>query len=280
LPDKIGRAPFSDTTVFTWANGSAESEKTALRLADEELTECKGRILELEKLQDQAILDKAKAILHHHTQIGGIRKARQALFEAQVLLMEAESEVGILKEKNSEITQQLEEGKKSLENITQELNEQRSIAAEAKTQAVAILTDENQDELAEKAKDKTVEDVDQAMQVEKAKLEVIQASNPTALEEYERYAVRIERERANQATHDARMVELNDRIHEIRSQWEPGLEQLVSQINDAFSYNFEQISCAGEVGVHKDEDFDKWAIEIKVKFRYVVPPHEFQDRKG
>lgn len=184
--------------------------------------------------------------------------------------MEAESEVGILKEKNSEITQQLEEGKKSLENITQELNEQRSIAAEAKTQAVAILTDENQDELAEKAKDKTVEDVDQAMQVEKAKLEVIQASNPTALEEYERYAVRIERERANQATHDARMVELNDRIHEIRSQWEPGLEQLVSQINDAFSYNFEQISCAGEVGVHKDEDFDKWAIEIKVKFRYVV----------
>lgn len=178
--------------------------------------------------------------------------------------------MGILKEKNSEITRQLEEGKKSLENITRELNEQRNIAAEAKTQAIAILTDENQEELSDKAKDKTVEDVDQAIQVEKAKLEVIQASNPTALEEYERYAVRIERERTNQANYEARMAELNDNIHKIRSQWEPGLDRLVSQINDAFSYNFEQISCAGEVGVHKDEDFDKWAIEIKVKFRYVV----------
>jgi hypothetical protein len=51
------------------------------------------------------------------------------------------------------------------------------------------------------------------------------------------------------------------------------VDQLISQINDAFSYNFEQISCAGEVGVHKDEDFEKWAIEIKVKFRYVVGRH-------
>jgi chromosome segregation ATPase len=183
--------------------------------------------------------------------------------------MEAESDVGVLKAKNSEITQRLEEGKQSLKRISEELEEQRNIAAEARAGAVAILTEENKDELAAKAKDKTVEDVEQAIQVEKAKLEVIQASNPAALEEYERYAARIERERANQANQEARMAELNEKINTIKSQWEPRLDQLVSQINDAFSYNFEQISCAGEVGVHKDEDFDKWAIEIKVKFRYV-----------
>ncbi len=234
------------------------------------MAECKGRILELEKLQDQAALDKAKAILYHHSQIGGIRKARQALLEATVILMEAESEVDILKAQNAETTQKLEEGKKNLKAIIQELNEQRDIAAEAKTAAVTVLTAENMDELREKAADKTVEDVDQAIQVEKAKLDVIQASNPTALEEYERYAAKIQRERANQANQEARMAELNDRIHHIKSQWEPCVDQLVSRINDAFSYNFEQISCAGEVGVHKDEDFDKWAIEIKVKFRYAA----------
>jgi chromosome segregation ATPase len=185
--------------------------------------------------------------------------------------MEAESDVGVLKAKNSEITQRLEEGKQSLKRIAEELEEQRNIAAEARAGAVAILTEENKDELAAKAKDKTVEDVEQAIQVEKAKLEVIQASNPAALEEYERYAARIERERANQANQEARLAELNDKINTIKSQWEPRLDELVSQINDAFSYNFEQISCAGEVGVHKDEDFDKWAIEIKVKFRYVLP---------
>jgi chromosome segregation ATPase len=181
--------------------------------------------------------------------------------------MEADSEVGILKAKNSEITQQLEDGKRSLQQIAAELDEQRNIAAEARTEALEILTEENTEELREKAEGKTVEDIDQAVQVEKAKLEVIHANNPAALEEYERYAARIERERANQARHEAKMAELNEQIHSIKSQWEPRLDQLVSQINDAFSYNFEQISCAGEVGVHKDDDFEKWAIEIRVKFR-------------
>lgn len=238
-------------------------------MTEEELSECKGRILELEKRRDQAILDKAKAILQHHKLINGIRTARQGLLEAQVVLMEAESEVSVLKTKNSEITAQLEEGKQTLEAIGEELDTQRNIAAEAREEALEILTEENRDEFVAKAEGKTVEEVDQAVQVEKAKLEVIQASNPAALEEYERYAAKIERERANQTRHEHKMAELNDRIHNIQSQWEPRVDQLVSQINDAFSYNFEQISCAGEVGVHKDEDFEKWAIEIKVKFRYV-----------
>ena len=222
---------------------------------------------ELEKLQDQAILDKAKAILQHHKLIAGIRKARLALLEAQLLLMEAESEVGVLKDRNSEITKQLEEGQKSLEKIKAELNELRNVAAEAREQALNVLTEENRDELQEKAVERTVEEIEQAIHVERAKLEVIQASNPAALEEYERYAIRIERERANEANQENKLAELNDRIHNIKNQWEPRLDQLVGKINDAFSYNFEQISCAGEVGVHKDEDFDKWAIEIKVKFR-------------
>lgn len=248
----------------------AESEKTALRRTEQELKECKGRKLELEKFQDQIALERARAVLGHHTQIMGIRKAREAMLEAQVILMEAESDVGVLKAKNLEITQQLEESKMSVKQIGDELNQQRNIAAEAKEEAVSILTEENKDELRDKAMGKTVEDIDQAIQVEKTKLEVIQASNPAALEEYERYAVRIERERVNQANHDIKMAELDERIRNVKSQWEPKLDQLVSQINDAFSYNFEQISCAGEVGVHKDEDFEKWAIEIKVKFRYVV----------
>ncbi|KAK4125010.1 SMC5-like protein [Parathielavia appendiculata] len=244
-----------------------ESEKKALARAEKELMECKGRIFGIEKLHDQAVLAKARAILRHHKQIEGIRKARHALLEAQVILMEAESDVGVLKAKNSDVTQRLEENKQSLKRIMAEMKEQRAIAEEAQKHAVAILTEDNKDELAAKAQDKTVEDVEQAIQVEKAKLEVIQASNPAALEEYERYAAKIQRERANQANQEARLAELNDKINTIKSQWEPRLDQLVSQINDAFSYNFEQINCAGEVEVHKDEDFEKWAIEIRVKFR-------------
>lgn len=235
--------------------------------ADEELTACKVRILELEKQQDQAVLAKAQAVVQHVRLIRGIQKSRQALEENRVLLVEAQYEVGVLKVKNSEITQQIEEGRKAVKALDVEFARRKETAAEAAAQVSGIVTEENRDELRAKAMNKTVEEVDQAIQVERAKLEVIQASNPAALEEYERYAARIQREQANQANQERKMAELNDRIHHIRSQWEPRLDELISRINDAFSYNFEQISCAGEVGVHKDEDFEKWAIEIKVKFR-------------
>jgi chromosome segregation ATPase len=263
-------------------NTGSDAGKRALGEADEELTACKDRILELEKLWDQAVLDKAKAILHHHKQLDGIRQARHALLEAQVLLMEAESDVGVLKAKNSEITRQLEEERRILENAKAEQEEQKGIAEHCKVDALSVITEQNQAELSAKARERTVEDVDQSIQVEKAKLEVIHASNPTALEEYERYAAKIERERANQANQESKMAELNARIQDVKSRWEPKLDELVSQINDAFSYNFEQISCAGEVGVHKDEDFEKWAIEIRVKFRYIpsLAPCSFATQKG
>ena len=70
-----------------------------------------------------------------------------------------------------------------------------------------------------------------------------------------------------QKSQERDLQKMEAKITRIRDQWEPRLDELIGKINDAFSYNFAQISCAGEVGVNKDEDFDKWAIEIKVKFR-------------
>ena len=44
-------------------------------------------------------------------------------------------------------------------------------------------------------------------------------------------------------------------------------DALVGEISEAFAENFSKIQCAGEVGIYKDEDFEHWAIQIKVKFR-------------
>ncbi len=63
--------------------------------------------------------------------------------------------------------------------------------------------------------------------------------------------------------------EMQHGIDELRQKWEPELDRLVGKISDAFSYSFKQINCAGEVGIHKDEDFDQWSIQIQVKFRFV-----------
>jgi chromosome segregation ATPase len=66
---------------------------------------------------------------------------------------------------------------------------------------------------------------------------------------------------------EASLETIAQNVMKIRGKWEPKLDTLIAKISDAFSYNFEQIGCAGEVNVHKDDDFDQWAIQIKVKFR-------------
>lgn len=57
-------------------------------------------------------------------------------------------------------------------------------------------------------------------------------------------------------------------LKEILEDWEPKLEKLCDRISEAFGRSFGKINCGGEVQVKKaDKDFDKWAIDILVKFR-------------
>lgn len=49
--------------------------------------------------------------------------------------------------------------------------------------------------------------------------------------------------------------------------WQPALEKLVTSIGKKFSAAFDRIGCAGEIRIHEDEDYEKWAIDIMVKFR-------------
>jgi structural maintenance of chromosomes protein 5 len=241
----------------------------AAQQTEQELQACKRRILEIQHKKGQVILDKAQAVLLHQRTLGAIRSAYGALLEARLLLVEAQSDVACLKDRNSEIATKLNDGREALAAIKAEYAQKKAEAI-GFYERVASLPEGYVQKVVDESRDRTAESIFQEMSAERAKLEVIQANNPQALEEYETWGRRIERHRAEHQNHEAQLAELTEKIATLRSQWEPGLDELVEKINEAFSYNFEQISCAGEVGVHKDEDFDKWAIEIRVKFRYVV----------
>lgn len=45
------------------------------------------------------------------------------------------------------------------------------------------------------------------------------------------------------------------------------MRELVDAIGAKFSEAFDGIGCAGEIRVTPHDDFDKWAIDILVKFR-------------
>ena len=66
------------------------------------------------------------------------------------------------------------------------------------------------------------------------------------------------------------------RKHEAR--WLPALESLIAHVNNGFSASFDRgygavlnlttgIGCVGEVRLSRDDDYEKWGIDILVKFR-------------
>lgn len=126
---------------------------------------------------------------------------------------------------------------------------------------------DRRDYLIDLAEGKNVESISEEIETETAKLGLIHAADPGILRQFENRAQEIDSLQRQNATKRTDLAQLSAQIQELRSLWEPALDEMVRRINDAFSHNFEQINCAGEVGVHKEEEFDKWAIEIKVKFR-------------
>jgi chromosome segregation ATPase len=102
-----------------------------------------------------------------------------------------------------------------------------------------------------------------------AQLEMLQGGSGNVIKEYEQRAIKIEQRKAKVDELESSLEALHANILEIRQQWEPELDKLIQQISEAFGENFARMHCVGEVAVHKDEDFDKWAIHIKVKFRLV-----------
>jgi len=63
------------------------------------------------------------------------------------------------------------------------------------------------------------------------------------------------------------MDKLKIDIETLKSTWLAPLRTLIESINSTFKGYFAQINCAGEVRLVENEDFDKYAIEILVKFR-------------
>ncbi|KAL1883402.1 hypothetical protein VTK73DRAFT_8969 [Phialemonium thermophilum] len=243
-----------------------ELEKKTLEEKRQDLQETRSRIVTIEDQRDKVVIQKATLVLRYKDAVSAIRAAHLALTEARIRLVEATSEVEHLKEENAAIHQQLEEEKLALREVERTLTELKATAQRALADAQRI-PEESRAMLIEIGRGKTVQDVDNDIQAEMTRLDVIEAGNPHALQEFEKRAVEIEKLKREKTRRQEDLRNLAKEIAELREKWEPRLDELVGRINDAFSYNFEQISCAGEVGVHKDDDFDKWAIEIKVKFR-------------
>lgn len=232
---------------------------------------CRSRIAKHELARDELVIEKAQAVIRHRDTVSQIRNAYLSLQDVQIRLIEAASDVRGLKERNGEIMQGLDEKKQEIRNFEDDATDARRDAEQAQVKVQQIVQDGGHEDLGRyqaMVADKSLDEIDQEIESEKAKLELIHAVDPSVLRQFEDRAKKIEELTKRTNDTEAKLGRLEDQIKGLMNKFEPRLEAIISKVNEAFGKNFERISCAGEVGLHKDmEDFDNWAIEIKVKFR-------------
>ena len=154
---------------------------------------------------------------------------------------------------------------------TEALQKTAKALLEKCTQLLAGVEDDLRTFLIALPANQTTEQLESEIESEKARLELMHEGDGGVIREFEQRKKKIDALATRLAEIKSALSEFDDKIKEMRDQWEPELDSLVGKISQSFSSNMEQISCAGEVGIHKDEDFDQWAIQIRVKFRYVHP---------
>ncbi|KAG0584268.1 hypothetical protein KC19_3G198200 [Ceratodon purpureus] len=114
----------------------------------------------------------------------------------------------------------------------------------------------------------TVEDLEDAINDALAEANAVLCNNPGVLEEYERRCEQIERLETELERESAERQACLSEIQTVQDKWLPTLRTLVAQINETFGHNFREMAVAGEVSLDEHgNDFDKYGILIKVKFR-------------
>jgi len=189
-------------------------------------------------------------------------------------MIEAESDLNTLRERNADIHRLLDERKAEIDRLKRDVEAQKALSSNLLKEVLRLKNDMSEQDQALvrewSQRETSLDDLNAEIEATNGRIELLQAGNPLVLQNYERRQQEIDKLETTVSNFDADLANLTESISQLRERWEPELDRLVSEISDAFSHNFEQIGCAGQVGIEKyDEDFAKWAIRIEVKFRYV-----------
>lgn len=248
-----------------------ENLQTKLETVQASVRDQSARRMAIVEKQDKLCLEKGQQALDFARTVDQLRALHLQAFEAEIMRIEAQSDLEQLEASNAQERHELEEMKRQaaeLKAIEDELVRNGNQMGPRLQEAEDSLEDDER-ELYQKLVDEdwSPERLETEIQSVRANLDMLHGGNENVIREYEQRAKRIDELQEKRASLEQKLDGLSRTITELRDRWEPELDRIVGQISDAFSENFSRIHCAGEVAVHKDDDFEQWAIHIKVKFR-------------
>ncbi|XP_027262315.1 structural maintenance of chromosomes protein 5 isoform X6 [Cricetulus griseus] len=122
----------------------------------------------------------------------------------------------------------------------------------------------------------TLDEIDALLTEERSRASCFTGLNPTVVEEYTKREIEIQQLTEELKGKRVELDEYRENISQVKERWLNPLKELVEKINEKFSNFFSSMQCAGEVDLHteNEEDYDKYGIRIRVKFRSSTQLHE------
>ncbi|KAJ3719185.1 hypothetical protein C8R42DRAFT_628654 [Lentinula raphanica] len=165
----------------------------------------------------------------------------------------------------------LNQSRDALNNTTDEIREKYQEVQDRRTQyeQALKLAEANNTALpsAEGIDLRTADQYRAELESQQAQLELVSKTQPGIIEQYEKRKQEIEKLDLALKERQENADKIERSIQRTLNQWKPALEKLVGSIGQKFSAAFDRIGCAGEIRISENEDYDKWAIDILVKFR-------------
>uniref|UniRef100_A0A8C6YF94 Structural maintenance of chromosomes protein 5 n=1 Tax=Naja naja TaxID=35670 RepID=A0A8C6YF94_NAJNA len=122
----------------------------------------------------------------------------------------------------------------------------------------------------------TVDEIDALLNEEKTRASCFTGLNASVVEEYNKRVKEIEQMTAELEEKKMELDSYRKNISQVKERWLNPLKKMIEKINEKFSDFFSSMQCAGEIDLHaeNEEEYDKYGIRIRVKFRSSTQLHE------
>lgn len=259
-------------TAFAALPTKLDQARAKLNVAEAKIKSSMQKQMAIIAKGDEVTLRRGQLALDYANAVEALQRLHIQHMEAQIIAIEAQSDLEQLQLRTAEEKDMLVEREKEVQQLKAIHEETKVRGRRLKVICTQLGTLFDDDpilhEAYEQSKDWSMDQLETEIQSVQARLAMTDgAGDPRVIDEFEKREKSIEEKRQQLVGVEEMLEGLEASIKEIQEQWEPQLDQVIAQISEAFADNFSKIQCAGEVGIHKAEDFEAWSIEIKVKFR-------------
>ncbi|XP_048662834.1 structural maintenance of chromosomes protein 5 isoform X5 [Marmota marmota marmota] len=221
-------------------------------------------------------IEKVDLILQNTTVISEKNKLESDYMAASSQLRITEQRFIELDENRQRLLQKCKELMKRARQVCN-LGAEQTVPQEYQTQVPTIPNGHNSSPpMAFQDLPNTLDEIDALLTEERSRASCFTGLNPTVVEEYTKREEEIEQLTEELKGKKVELDKYRENISQVKERWLNPLKELVEKINEKFSNFFSSMQCAGEVDLHteNEEDYDKYGIRIRVKFRSSTQLHE------